>query len=141
MCMKKTFSFLNKDPFVSFEKQILLLFRQAPTLPKHYIDWFLRYNPTIALILGLLGILSITFSMKMVFFAELITLAGALLSSLLLLFSYSDLKAKRAVGWQMVFWSANIGLLTSVFELHLVRVVVGALVSWFVLTQIRKKYH
>lgn len=131
-------------------------FAKAPALPKNVTEVIVKITPILSLVFGILGILFalgglgvLTVFSPLAFFfggpggmsaygtgflAALIWLA----SSVLMLLSYTGLKAKKANGWNMLFWSEVVSLVGSVLSVSgLLSGVIGALIAFYLLFQIK----
>lgn len=148
--LKKLFQFLNNQSFVSLEEKIMGFFKTLPQLPAGIVDFIVSFGPYLALIGGILSVLSLlsVLSIGGAFLpyitpflpAFYISIAGSVIAGIMLIASFEDLKNKKLFGWKLVFWSANVGILTSLLSLNLLGAVIGALINWYILSQIKPKY-
>lgn len=140
---KKFFQFLNSKSFVSFEDKILGLFKSLPKLPKEIVSFIVSFGPYLVLIGGVLSVLSILslFSVGTLFFPSYyIYVIGSVISGIMLILSFTDLKNKKMFGWRLLFWSSNVNIATSLLSLNIFGAVIGALISWYLLYQIKPSY-
>ena len=131
-------------------------FDKFPPLPKNWRDTLARIAPILALIFGILGILVAIGGLgTLTFLSPLAVMGGAggivgagiistliyLVASVLLLAAYPGLKAKKYSGWKLLFWSEAINLVGGVIGLHtIVSAVIGALIGFYILFQIRSYF-
>lgn len=138
--MKSVFSFLNHPPFSTFEAQIVSVLKDAPALPSYFKDGLVQYSPIIALIFGLIHLATASFYMRFISIYSLIYFLGSLITGLLMIFSFTELKEKNVLGWRMLFLASNIGILLSVVKIDILAIIVGGGISWYFLTQVRSRY-
>lgn len=131
-------------------------FDKFPPLPKNWRDTLARISPVLALVFGILGILvAISGLGTLTFLSPLAVMGGAggivgmgmvsiliyLVASVLLLAAYPGLKAKKYSGWKLLFWSEIINLVGGVINLHgLVSAIIGALIGFYIIFQIRSYF-
>ena len=132
-------------------------FDKAPSLPKNWRDTLAKIAPILSLIFGILGIivaigglglLTATSPLAVMggaqgvssygtgIFATLIYLVG----SILLLASYPGLKAHKYKGWTLLFWSEAVNLIGGLVSLAIVSAIIGALIGFYLIFQIRSYY-
>jgi hypothetical protein len=132
-------------------------FDKAPSLPKSWKSGLVTITPWIAIIFGILGIVSggsglLTLTAASPFAA----MAGAsmmnelgggvvasvilLISSVLLLAAFPGTKARKMGGWNLLFWSEVVSLVGSLIGFSFVSGIIGALIGFYLLFQIRPFY-
>ncbi len=133
-------------------------YAKLPALPKGATDFIVNISPWLALIFGVLSILvgvsAFGFLAVLSPFAA-VTGAGAyaitgLLSSLVLLVqgvimivAFPSLKKRGQRGWNLMFWSLVLSVVSSVLSLNVfgvVQSVVGSLIGYYFLYQIKSYY-
>lgn len=129
-------------------------FSKLPSLPNNWKDVLVKVIPWIALIFGVLGVvLSLIGLGLLAFLSPFVFLAGGwgaatggpiaailwLVSSVLMLLAYRGLTQRRLSGWNFLFWSEVVSLVSSVVLLS-VSGVLGALVGFYLLFQIKSHY-
>ena len=140
----------------SLEAMLAPFFEKFPHLPEKGREAVVNVSPWIALIFGILGIVSLLgvgglglgvsmfaygFGMSM-----FIHLAIALLSSVLLLMAYPGLKAKSKKGWNFAFYSEVVSVAGGVVGIAMwgaggiIGVVIGALIGFWLLFEIHSYY-
>lgn len=140
------------------EAYLAPLFEKFPHLPEKGREWVVSVSPWIALIFGILGIVSLLGiggmgigALSMMGYggfgaSMLIHLVIALISSGLLLAAYPGLKAKTKAGWNFAFYSEVVSVAGGVVGLAMwgaggiVGVVIGALIGFYILFEIRSYY-
>jgi len=125
------------------------LFAKLPNLPKGGTDVLVSIAPWLALIFGVLGVIgglsAIGISPLALFggisssFAVLATGIGALISSILMLMAFSGLKKRTYKGWELLFWSEVVSVVSAVLSIS-VGSVLGVLVGFYLLFQIKRYY-
>ena len=133
------------------------LFKKAPALPAGGREGIVKITPWLALIFGVLGILG-GISAVGIFtaFSPLAMYSGAygmasygsgviaawiwLTSSVLLLLAYPGTKSRKMSGWNMLFWSEIVNVVGSLVAGSFVSAVLGALIGFYLLFQIKSYY-
>ncbi|MCL5970300.1 MAG: hypothetical protein M1450_02240 [Patescibacteria group bacterium] len=153
--LKNYLQFLNSQNFVTIEKKIISFSVKLPKLPPAAVDFLVSFGPYLILLGGILNILSILsfFSLGNIIFYSFspfiyplshffyIAIAGTVLSGIILITAFEDLKNLRLMGWRMVFWATNLSVVTAIFSINFIGAIIGALVYWYFLSQIYSKYH
>lgn len=127
-------------------------FAKLPNLPKNIRDLLVTITPWIALIFGGLGVVFgilalVGTSAASPFLAASGMSVGSgivasvllLASSALLLAAFPGTKNKRAKGWEFLFWSEVVALVSSVLVLSLGGLVVN-LIGFYLIFQIRSYF-
>ncbi len=132
-------------------------FDKFPPLPKTWRDTLARIAPILSLIFGILGIivaigglgvLTATSPLAFLGGASSVSSYGTgilsvliyLVGSILLLASYPGLKAKNYKGWTLLFWSEVANLIGGLVSLAILSTIVGALIGFYLIFQIRSYY-
>lgn len=130
-------------------------FAKFPAIPKNGRDVLAKIAPWLALIFGILGILvGISGLGIFTMLSPFAYMGGAgamygtgflsaliyLVGSILLLASYPGLKARKYNGWKLLFWSEAVNLVGGLVSLAIVSAVIGALIGFYLLFQIRSYY-
>ena len=132
-------------------------FDKAPQLPKNWRETLVRITPWLVLIFGILGILVGVSGLGVLtvlsplavfggaqgvasygtgFFAAIIYLVG----SILLLAAYPGTKAHKKSGWNLLFWSEAVNLVGGIVSMAIVSAIIGALIGFYLIFQIRSYY-
>ena len=137
----------------SLVKSLEDVFRKLPPLPANIVDVLVGITPWIALIFGILGVLGALAGLGILtVFAPLavvsgdrgfglgyISTIGLGLSSLLMLAAFPGVKARKASGWQLLFWSEVVNVVASLVGLS-VGSIIGAIIAFYLLFQIKPRY-
>lgn len=133
------------------------LYSKAPALPKNAKDTIVNITPILAVVFGILGLLGSLGGVGLLtVFSPMALFGGAqgmssygsgfisaifwLASSVLLLAAYPGTKARKAKGWNMLFWSELINLAGSVISLSLFSGIISAAIAFYLLFQIKPYY-
>lgn len=129
-------------------------FSKLPPLPNKWKESIVGITPWLALIFGVLGVVImlmgfglLTFLSPFVFLAGGAAAAGSgligavlgLVSSALLLAAYPGTKARKLSGWNLLFWSEAVSVVSAVVSMALGGVVIAA-VGFYILFQIKSHY-
>lgn len=132
-------------------------FDKFPPLPKTWRDTLARIAPILSLIFGILGIivaisglglLTATSPLAFMGGAQTVSSYGTgilatliyLVGSILLLAAYPGLKARKYKGWTLLFWSEVANLVGGLVSLAFLSAIVGALIGFYLIFQIRSYY-
>jgi hypothetical protein len=132
-------------------------FKKAPAIPANGREALVNIMPWIALIFGILGILTALGGIGLLtVFSPLAVFSGAsgvasyggtvlatwvyLGASVLLLAAYPGTKAKKLSGWNLLFWSDVVNVIASLVGGAIVSAVVWGLVGFYLLFQIKSYY-
>lgn len=129
-------------------------FGKLPPLPANAVESIFKIAPILALVFGILGVvLSIAGLSALSLFAPLAVVGGVapqysfgiiatigwLVSSVMMLLAYPGLKAGKMSGWNMLFWSEVVMVVTAVIGISVVNVL-GAAIGFYLLFQLKPKY-
>ena len=136
------------------EKELEPIFLEKfPAFPENVKDVIAQYGPYVLLVLSILGLLGIltafgiggaalnagaaayngTFNFYIGIIISVITLV-------LYLMAFSPLKERKRAGWNLIYYALLISLLGNLIQLNLLGVIIGGVVGFWVLFQIRSKY-
>lgn len=132
-------------------------FSKLPQLPTNAKELLVKIMPFIALIFGVLGVLGGLAGLGILtMFAPLAMFGGAqgaasfgggflvalilLVSSGLLLAAFPGTKAKKVIGWTLLFYSEIVSLVGSILSMNILSGVVVVLIGFYILFQIRSYY-
>lgn len=137
------------------------LFDNAPHLPEKARNVLVDIAPWIALVFGILGVASLltggmlmalmtvfTAGFALLYFVHtLIPVVFSAIGIVLLLMAYPGLKERSKRGWNLVFYSQVVQVLGGLLAIltgaisMLVGTVVGALIGFWLLFEVRSHYH
>ena len=139
------------------EEWLVNVLKDAPHIPEGGRKVVVDFAPWIALVFGVLGIVSMLSVAGLSVFATLFTLGMALpmfvsiilglVSSVLLLMSFNGLKERTKKGWNFVFYSQVVSIasgIASVLFGHLnglVGLAVGTVIGFWILFEVRSHYN
>lgn len=132
-------------------------YAKTPSLPKNVKDILVKITPILALVFGILGVLGAIAGLGLLtVFSPLAALGGVngvssygggfiaalflLASSILLLAAFPGTKARKKQGWNLLFWSEMVGLIGSIVSLSFFSGIIGALIGFYLLFQIKSYY-
>ena len=129
-------------------------FDKFPAMPKNGREVLVKIAPVISLIFGNLGILvGISGLGILTVFSPFAFLGGYggygtgfvvaliyLVGSALLLMSYPGLKAHKYKGWKLLFWSEVVSLIGGLVSMAIISAIIGALIGFYLIYQIRSYY-
>ncbi len=129
-------------------------FNKAPSLPTNAKEVIVKITPILSLVFGILGILGALGGLgALTAFSPFAMMGGYgyygggfiaaaiwLVSSVLLLMSYPDTKNRKLKGWNMLFWSEVVNLVGSLVAMSIVSGIIGALIGFYLLFQIKSYY-
>lgn len=130
-------------------------FAKFPPLSPNIREVLVKVAPWLALVFGVLGVfgalaatgIMAALSPFMVLGGGLSVAAGglagavlALVSSVLMLMAFSGLRDRKMAGWKWSFYSQLVSVVSSVVALNLVGAVVGAMIGFYLLFQIKSYY-
>lgn len=129
-------------------------YAKLPNLPANIREVIVKITPWIALIFGILGLLAgIAGLGVLTFLAPLVALGGGfqsagtgiiasvllIASAGLLLAAFPGTNKRKSQGWDFLFWSEVVSLVSSVLAISLTGVL-GNLIGLYILYQIRTYY-
>lgn len=128
------------------EKYIKMLedwFSKLTPLPTNVKDVLVKIAPWVSLIFGALGVLGIigAIGLLAVFLSTMMLGAVlALVSSVLMLVAFPGLRDRKEVGWKWSFYSQLASIASSLVVLNFIGALVGALIGFYLLFQIKSYY-
>lgn len=136
----------GKDLVVTLED----FFKKAPQLPTSARDVLVAITPWIALIFGILGViagLGLVGVSPLGLFGGVNVAVGALasgvlaiLSSVLMLMAFPKLQKHVYGGWMLLFWSEVVNIVANLVTFNLVGALIGGLIGFYLLFQIKSYY-
>lgn len=144
----------NKKSAEQLQSMLEEWFKKLPPLPANAVDGLYKIAPWIALVFGVIGVLgSLSGFGALTFLAPLAAMGGAsnyyplgiistagwLVSSVLMLLAFTGLKDGKMSGWNLLFWSEVVSVVASLVAFSLGSIV-GAVIGFYLLFQIKPKY-
>lgn len=145
---------MAKSSTGSIVSMVEVWFAKLPALPKDARDVIAKITPWIALIFGVLGVLgSIAGLGILTVFSPLAVMGGGaqalgsglitavlgLVSSALLLAAFPGTKNYKLSGWNLLFWSEAVGLLSAVLAVSLTGILFS-LIGFYLIFQIKAHF-
>ncbi len=132
-------------------------FKKAPAIPANGREAIVNITPILAIIFGIIGVLTALSGFGILtFLAPFAALGGArefasyggvqismifyLVASAMLLMSYPGVKARKLSGWNLLFWSEVVNIVSSVISGSILNGVIAALIGFYLLFQIKSYY-
>lgn len=138
------------------EAYLAPVFEKFPHLPEGGRKFIVDIAPWIALVFGVLGVLALLGAGGIGMIAAMTTMGVALpmligvvislISSAMLLMAFPGLKAHARKGWNMVFYSQVVSVIGGLVGIviggmyNIFGVVIGALIGFYILFEIRSYY-
>jgi hypothetical protein len=127
------------------------LVKKAPfQIPEGGREWIVKYGPWITIVLLVLMLppllLALGLGAVILPFAAAaapgigISLIGVIVEIGLTIAALPGLFARKISGWNMLFYAQIVGLVVSLLSLSIVSGLIGALISLYILFQVRTKY-
>ena len=126
-------------------------FRKAPAIPANGREGLVKITPWVALVFGVLGIITgigglgvltgsaafgVLHSAGLGILSTLLFLAA----SVLLLMAYPGTSKRQYRGWTLIFWSEVLVVLSNLVSFDILGAVVGGLIGFYLLYQIKSYY-
>jgi hypothetical protein len=133
-------------------------YAKLPVLPKGASDFIVSVAPWLALIFGLLSILTGVAGFGfLAVLSPFAAVAGAggyavmglvaslilLIEGVVMLLAFSPLKGRHVRGWNLLFWVLVLSVLSSIVSLRvfsIVEAIIGALIGYYFLYEVRNYY-
>jgi hypothetical protein len=129
------------------------LVKKAPfQLPDGFKEFLVKFGPWIALLFLILGLPLILLALGLTAIATPFAMASgsiggvpwalAMLAQLLLCAAaLPGLMGRKMFGWKLLFYSQLVGMVAALLSFSFVNLIVGGLISLYLLFQIRSKYN
>lgn len=142
------------EPKLILEKELEPIFLDKfPAFPDNVKEIIVQYGPYVLLILsvfGLFGILTavgiggaaigigaVSYGRGFNFF---VGIALTIVTLVLYLMAFSPLRARKKAGWNLLYYALLINLVSSIIQLNILGAIIGGLLGFWVLFQVRGKY-
>lgn len=137
----------------SLVKSLEEIFKKLPPLPANAVGVLVKITPWLALIFGILGVLTALAGFGILTAFAPFAVAGGVrgyglgfiaaiglgVSSLMMLLAFPGLRAGKMSGWTMLFWSEVVNVVASLVGFSLGSVI-GAIIAFYILFQIKPRY-
>lgn len=136
------------------EKELEPIFLQKfPPFSESVKEFLVQYGPYIILVLSIIGALGLLTAMGLggavfgmggasvgIGFNIYVGIALGVVTLVMYLMAFSPLKARKRAGWNLLYYALLIGLISNLVQLSLWGFVIGGIIGFWVLFQIREKY-
>lgn len=124
-------------------------FKQVPSLPENIREVLVKIAPILSLVFGILGVIvglgALGLSPVAILgginasFIVLVTGIVSIVASVLMLMAYPKLAKRQYKGWELLFWSEVVGVVSAVLTLS-IGSVLGVIIGFYLLFQIKSYY-
>lgn len=142
------------EPKLILEKELEPIFLEKfPAFPENVKEGIVQYGPYVMIVLaiiGLMGILTafglggVAFSIGAVAYGGGFNFyVGIILATIILIMyvmAFSPLKARKKSGWNLIYYALLLSLISNLLDLNLIGAIIGGVIGFWVLFQIRSKY-
>lgn len=136
------------------EKELEPIFLQKfPPFSENVKEFLVQYGPYILLVLSVIGVLGLMTALGVggaifgaggatvgIGFNFYLGIALGMVTLVLYLMAFSPLKARKRAGWNLLYYALLIGLVSNLVQLSIFGFIIGGLIGFWVLFQIREKY-
>lgn len=141
----------NKLPF---EKELESIFiGKFPPFSEELKEGIAKYGPYVMLVAAILGLVallsagglgSIAFGLGAGSYASgykfYVAIIVGIITSIIYIMAFSPLKARKKSGWRMLYYGILISLVGSLIQLQLLSLIIGGVIGFWILFQVREKY-
>ncbi|TDE16426.1 hypothetical protein [Dyadobacter psychrotolerans] len=142
------------EPKLILEKELEPIFLEKfPEFPENVKEVIAQYGPYVLLVLSIIGLLGLLTAFGLGGAAIGIGAAAygggfnfyigitiSIITLVLYLMAFSPLRARKRAGWNLIYYALLISLLGNLIQLNILGVIIGGIVGFWVLFQIRSKY-
>lgn len=136
------------------EKELEPIFLQKfPPFSESVKEFLVQYGPYIILILSIIGVLGLLTALGVggailgaggasvgIGFNIYVGLALGIVTLVMYLMAFSPLRARKRAGWNLLYYALLIGLVSNLIQLSILGFIIGGIIGFWVLFQIREKY-
>ncbi|WP_138477613.1 hypothetical protein [Dyadobacter bucti] len=136
------------------EKELEPVFLQKfPPFSESVKEFLVQYGPYFILVISILGVIGIltalgvgsaaigmgavSAGLGLTFYAGI---ALGAITLIMYLMAFTPLRARKRAGWNLLYYALLLGLISSLVQLNIVAAVIGGIIGFWVLFQIREKY-
>ncbi|CAG5004169.1 hypothetical protein DYBT9275_03312 [Dyadobacter sp. CECT 9275] len=142
------------EPKLILEKELEPIFLEKfPAFPDNVKEVLVQYGPYLMLIFSILGLIGLltaaglggaaiglgatAYGGGFYFYFGIII---AVVTIILYLMAFSPLRARKRAGWNLIYYAMLISLVSSLIQLQILSFIIGGLIGFWILFQIREKY-
>lgn len=145
----------DKKTTIKIQETLEKWFKSLPPLPADFVNSIYKVTPILSLIFGVLGVvlslislsvfsttasvMSATNGAPFIGFAIIVSTLGWLAASVMMLLAYTPLKAGKISGWNMLFWSQMVSMVTAFVGISLGTILMAS-VGFYILFQLKPKF-
>lgn len=145
---------VSMESKLPLEKELEPIFLQKfPPFPDTVKEFIAQYGPYIILILSVIGVMGLLTALGVggalfgmggaavgIGFNYYISIALGIVTLVMYLMAFSPLKARKRAGWNLLYYALLIGLVSNLVQLSIFGFIIGGLIGFWILFQIREKY-
>jgi protein-S-isoprenylcysteine O-methyltransferase Ste14 len=140
------------EPKLILEKELEPIFLEKfPAFPEGLKEGLAEYGPYVMLVLALIGIFglltlfgigtsALTLGQSIYGFSLYVHVLIQGLILVLYIMAFKPLKARRKAGWNFLYYALLISIVGNLIQLNIIGAIIGAILGFWVLFQIREKY-
>jgi hypothetical protein len=136
------------------EKELEPIFLQKfPPFSDTVKEFLVQYGPYVLLVLSVISIFGLLTALGIggaalglgavsvgIGFNFYLGIALGVVTLIMYLMAFSPLRARKRSGWNLVYYALLIGLVSNLIQLYLLGAIIGGVLGFWVLFQIREKY-
>ncbi|MCF0073238.1 hypothetical protein LZD49_22350 [Dyadobacter sp. CY261] len=136
------------------EKELEPIFLQKfPPFSDSVKEFLVQYGPYIILVLSVIGVFGLLTALGVggavfgmggasvgIGFNFYVAIALGIVTLVMYLMAFSPLKARKRAGWNLLYYALLVGLVSNLIQLSIFGFIIGGLIGFWVLFQIREKY-
>ena len=124
-----------------------------PPFSESVKEFLVTYGPYFILVLSIIGIFGLLTALGIggaalglgamspgIGFNFYLSVALGIVTLVIYLMAFSPLKARKRSGWNLLYYALLIGLASNLIQLNLLAAILGGLIGFWTLFQIREKY-
>ncbi len=141
----------NKLPL---EKELESVFiEKFPSFPEELKEGIAKYGPYVMLVVAVLGLIALlgagglgsvvfglgggSYTMGFKFYVAIVV---GIITSIIYIMAFTPLKARQKKGWRMLYYGLLISLVGSLIQLQILSLIIGGVIGFWILFQVREKY-
>ncbi len=142
------------EPKLLLEKELEGIFLlKFPAFPEELKEGIAKYGPYVSLILAILGLIALlgvgglgsvffglgggTYGVGFKFYISIIV---GIITSIMYIMAFTPLKARKKSGWNMLYYATLVTLVGSLIQLQILSLIIGGIIGFYILFQVREKY-
>jgi hypothetical protein len=135
------------------EKELEPIFLEKfPPFSENVKEFLVTYGPYFILILSIIGVFGLLMAFGIgsaalgmgavpgIGFNFYLGVGLGIITLIMYIMSFNPLRARKRAGWNLIYYAVMIGVLSSLIQLNLFAAIIGAVLGFWILFQIREKY-